>query len=142
MGRPDAGVMEPHPQVDGPPGTIELVANIVGGNVVISVASGNASPNLPAKSGQHRFNFNLTDNTGLGITFLSLDAQDNCSTCPPNPGENSQQIVGVTINGNSAAFTDNNSGPAQDVSYQWNFTCNDRTWLPISFDPIIRNGGS
>jgi hypothetical protein len=28
-----------------------------------------------------------------------------------------------------------------DVAYQWNFTCNDSSYLPITFDPIIRNGG-
>jgi hypothetical protein len=140
MGHQD--VMEPRPETDNVTDhSIQLTASIQQGNAVISVTSGDASPSLPARSGQHRFNFSLTDNTGLGVTFSSLDAQDNCSTCPPATGENSQQIVGVTMNGTSAAFTDNNRGPEQDVSYQWNFTCNDPSWLPIRFDPIIRNGG-
>jgi hypothetical protein len=120
---------------------VQLTANMQGQRVVISVTAGNASPSLGYNSGQHRFTFGLIDNTGLGVRFSSLDTQDNCSTCPPNPGENSQQIVGVVINNILSSFTDNNSGSAMDVSYQWNFTCNDQSKLPISFDPIIKNGG-
>jgi hypothetical protein len=55
---------------------------------------------------------------------------------------NSQQIHGVNINGTSAAFTDSNSGQAMPISYQWNFTCNNPSYLPITYDPIINNGGS
>ena len=94
-----------------------------------------------------RFNFALTDNTGLNVRFDSLDTQDNRSQCPPTvTGENSGQIVGVQINNAQAAFTDNNSNPSSqgplDVCYRWNFTCDDRSKLPISFDPIIRNPGN
>jgi len=120
---------------------VQLTANMQGQRVVISVTAGNAGPSLPFNSGQHRFTFGLIDNTGLGVQFSSLDTQDNCSTCPPNPGENSRQIVGVVINNYLSSFTDNNSGSAMDVSYQWNFRCNDQSKLPISFDPIIKNGG-
>jgi hypothetical protein len=134
--------MEPGPQVANVTDhTNQLAANIQQGNAVISVISGNAAPSLGNGSGQHRFNFALTDNTGLGVAFSSLDAKDNWSTCPPPSGDNSQQIVGVSMNGTSAAFTDNNRGGAMDVAYQWNFTCNDSSYLPITFDPIIRNGG-
>jgi hypothetical protein len=120
---------------------IQLTANLQGQKVVISVTAGSADPSLPYNSGQHRFVFGLIDNTGLGVAFGSLDTQDNCSICPPNAGENSRQIVGVTINNNLSSFTDNNRGSAMDVSYQWNFTCNDSSKLPITFDPIIKNGG-
>jgi hypothetical protein len=134
-------VMEPKPEMTGAANhAVQLTASIRNNQVVI-VSSGDPSPSLPANSGAHRFNFTLTDNTGLGIAFQSLDTQDNCSTCPPASGENSLQIVAVTMSGNSAAFTDNNRGQAMDVSYQWNFTCNDPSWLPIRYDPIIRNGG-
>lgn len=142
MPHQDAGVMEPRPEL-GNPGDhgIQLAANIQNNKVVISATSGDPAPSLQANSGTHRFNFSLTDNTGLGVAFSGLDTQDNCSTCPPASGENSQQIVGVTMQGSSASFTDNNRGAAQDVAYQWKFTCNDSSWLPITFDPIIRNGG-
>lgn len=122
---------------------IQLVANRTGNRVTISGAGG---ANLPKASGAHRFNFTLIDNTNpsLGVDFSSLDAEDNSSSCPPAPGENSQQIVGVTIGPQprTAAFTDNNnnSGP-MDISYQWNFTCNDPNVRVDPFDPIIRNGG-
>ena len=120
---------------------IQLTANRTGNRVTIS---GNGGASLPKASGAHRFNFDLSDNTGLSVEFSSLDAEDNSSTCPPAPGENSQQIVGVTMGPQprTASFTDNNnnSGP-MDVSYQWNFTCNDPNVRVDPFDPIIRNGG-
>lgn len=120
---------------------IQLTANFQGQHVVLSVTAGDPSPTLAYNTGQHRFTFGLIDNTGLSIAFQSLDSQDDCSICPPNAGENSRQIVGVNINNNLSSFTDNNNGNATDVSYQWNFTCNDPTKLPIKFDPIIKNGG-
>lgn len=107
------------------------------------------SGNLAVDSGAHRFNFTLQDNTGLNVCFSSLDTEDNCSTCPPSSGENSQQIVGVAMNNNrnprTASFTDNNNNNANagplDVCYQWNFNCDDPNVKVDSFDPIIRNGG-
>lgn len=118
---------------------IQLTATLQNGQVVIT---GNGGASLPARSGSHRFMFSLDDDTGLGVTFLSLDAADNCNTCPPPSGMNSQQIHAVDIDATSAAFTDSNSGGAMQISYQWNFTCNDPSKLPITFDPIINNGGS
>lgn len=118
---------------------IQLTATLQNGQVVIA---GNGGANLPARSGSHRFMFSLNDQTGLGVTFLSLDAADNCTDCPPPSGMNSQQIHAVNTNGTSAAFTDSNSGGQMQISYQWNFTCNDPSKLPISYDPIINNGGS
>jgi hypothetical protein len=119
--------------------SIQLTATLSNGQVVIS---GNGGANLPARSGSHRFLFSLNDQTGLGVAFSSLDAADNCNTCPPPSGMNSQQLQAVNINGTSAAFTDSNSGGAMQISYQWNFSCNDPSKLPIKYDPIINNGGS
>jgi hypothetical protein len=124
------------------PHTVQLAATIEGSNVVVS---GNGGANLPANSGAHRFDFSLTSPPGVSVRFASLDTQDNCSTCPPASGENSQQIVAVHIgpNGDTAGFTDNNSNrQAMDVSYQWNFTCSDPSLQVQPFDPIIRNGGT
>ena len=121
---------------------IPLTATLAGSKVRIS---GNGARNLPRGSGAHRFNFTLADPTGLNVQFSHLDTEDNRSTCPPAAGENSLQIVGVTIGPRpgTASFTDNNNnqGP-MDVSYQWNFTCDDPTKQVEPFDPTIKNGGS
>ena len=121
---------------------IPLRATLRGSRVRID---GNGAASLPTNSGAHRFDFTLDDQTGLNVQFASLDTQDNLSTCPPAPGQNSRQIVGVTVGPGpgTASFTDNNNnrGP-MDVSYQWNFTCNDPTKQVEPFDPAIRNGGT
>lgn len=119
---------------------IQLTANRTGNRVTIS---GNGAANLPKASGAHVFQFDLVDPTGLNVAFSSLDAQDNISTCPPASGQNSNQIVGVAIGPQRASFTDNNSNrDPMDISYQWNFTCNDSAVQVEPFDPIIRNGGT
>lgn len=121
--------------------TVALTATKSGNRVTVS---GNGGADLPQNSGAHRFNFTISSPPGLAVQFASLDTQDNCSTCPPASGENSQQIVGVQINGGTAAFTDNNNnqGGPMDVSYQWNFSCSDPDVDVESFDPIIKNGGT
>lgn len=121
---------------------IPLTATLAGSKVRIN---GNGARTLPRDSGAHRFNFTLTDHTSLNVEFSSLDSEDNCSTCPPASGENSRQIVGMTIGPRprTASFTDNNSNKgAMDVGYQWNFTCGDPTKEVEPFDPIIKNGGT
>ena len=112
------------------------------GNIVRILGEGGAD--LPKGSGAHRFRFTLNDTTGLNVEFSSLDTQDDVSSCPPAPGENSQQIVGVTMGSpaRTAGFTDNNNNSSpMNVSYQWNFTCSDPNVQVQPFDPIIRNGG-
>ena len=120
---------------------VQLTADRTGNRITIN---GNGGANLPVRSGAHRFVFNLIDNTGLNVEFANLDTEDNSSRCPPAPGQNSTQIVGVQTGPQprTAAFTDNNnnSGP-MDVSYQWHFTCDDSNVRVDPFDPIIRNGG-
>lgn len=123
---------------------VALIATRNGNRVRID---GNGGANLPIDSGAHRFTFTLQDNSGLNVRFSSLDTEDG-GTCPPDPGENSGQIVGVVMNNNrtpkTAAFTDNNNNKAKDgplnVCYQWNFTCDAGAEVD-SFDPIITNGG-
>jgi len=120
---------------------IPLTATLTGSTVKID---GNGAANLPKGSGAHRFRFTLNDQSGLNVRFSSLDTEDNRSTCPPASGENSGQIVGMNIgpNGDNASFTDNNNNQGRmDVSYQWNFICNDPTKRVDPFDPIIQNGG-
>jgi len=119
--------------------SVQLTATLSGNKVSIT---GSGGATLQPKSGEHKFNFTLVDQTNLNLTFSSLDAADNCTDCPPPSGQNSQQIHAVHMNGTTASFTDSNSGGAMPVSYQWNFTCNDPSKLPISYDPIINNGGS
>jgi hypothetical protein len=121
---------------------IPLTASLAGSKVRIT---GNGARNLPQNSGGHRFKFTLTDQTGLNVQFSHLDSEDNQSACPPASGENSLQIVGVTIgpHAGTASFTDNNNnkGP-MDVTYQWNFPCDHPTTQVEPFDPRIRNGGT
>ena len=123
--------------------TVRLQTRQDGGTVHIDLVSGDPAPRLARDSGAHRLKFELTDNTGLGVRFDSLDREDCSSTCPPAKGDNSDQIVGVTMNGTNAGFTDNNSNKNADmpVTYQWNFTCNDPQVKVEPFDPTIVNGG-
>lgn len=124
---------------------IPLTATLNGDTITIT---GSGGESLPGGTGAHRFNFTLHDDTGLNVEFDSLDCADNCSTCPPPPGENSSQIIAVTIqnqgpNDNKAGFTDNNDNDQpMPVAYQWNFTCDDPGKTVTPFDPIIINGGS
>jgi hypothetical protein len=113
------------------------------GTVVIS--GDNSKKTCPKGSGPHNFRFSLTDNTNpaQNVQFASLDAADNCSTCPPPSGQNSTQITDVTIDdgGLSASFKDkNNNSTPMDVSYAWNFKC-DNGQTP-QWDPIIDNRGT
>jgi hypothetical protein len=120
--------------------TVPLTATVAGNKIKIS---GNGGADLKQNSGAHRFDFTLASPPGVAVQFASLDTEDNCSTCPPASGENSKQIVGVQIGSNTASFTDNNNNKvAMDVSYQWNFTCNDSRYQVEPFDPIIKNGGT
>jgi hypothetical protein len=128
---------------------IALTATVNGSKVNISGPSG---PFIAGKdTGAWQFDFTLYDNTGgLDVQFDSLDCADNLATCPPTgSGDNSSQIGGVTKNNSAtpktAGFTDNNSNKAKDgpmnVSFQWNFTCNDPSKTVGAYDPLISNGG-
>lgn len=119
---------------------VALTATLTGNKVQISGVGG---ADLKKDSGAHRFNFTLSSPPGVNVRFDSLDTEDDCSTCPPSSGENSKQIVGVQIGSSTASFTDNNNNKTpMDVSYQWNFTCDDPKLNVGSFDPIIKNGGT
>lgn len=118
-----------------------LTANRAGNTVTVT---GPGDADLPKASGAHRFRFTLNDTTGLNVEFSGLDTEDNKSTCPPASGQNSGQIVGVTMGPQprTAAFTDNNNNrDPMDVAYQWHFTCNNPAVTVEPYDPIIRNGG-
>jgi hypothetical protein len=102
-------------------------------------------------NGPCQFDFTLTDSTNLTVEFSSLDAADNLgSQCPPaGSGDKSTQINGVNIHNNanpkSAGFNDKNDNDAKNgpmnVSFRWNFTCEDPSVTVGSYDPIISNGG-
>lgn len=123
--------------------TVRLETTRNGDTVHVRPISGDPAPRLQRNGGACRFKFELTDTTGLGVRFESLDREDCSSTCPPAEGDNSDQIVGVRMNGTEAWFTDNNNNKAPDmpVTYQWNFTCNDPQVTVEPFDPTIINGG-
>ena len=128
---------------------ISLTATEHDDSVRISGPSGPFS--LPKDGGTCIFNFTLADETnGLDVQFESLDREDDCAVCPPKAGDHSDQIVGVVIHPpkkTTARFTDKNDNTAKDgpmplnVSFQWNFKCNDPNKTVESYDPIILNGG-
>lgn len=129
-----------------PSHAIPLTANANGSVITVS---GNGDWTLHAGAPATEFQFTLDDRSNANVQFASLDAADNISTCPPvGSGNQSGQIVGVTMNNNgpnkSARFNDNNSNPSvngpMNVSYQWNFSCNPGFTVQ-PFDPIISNGG-
>lgn len=143
VGDPQAPVQ----QGQAPTRTIRLTASLTADGRVEVTGPGDAD--LPKGSGGQRFEFELDDRTGLNVRFKQLsngmlDVLDNAGTCPPPPGMNTTQIVGVTRPSNTrAGFTDKNdnrNGP-MPVCYQFNFECDDPSKQPIAFDPIIINGG-
>jgi hypothetical protein len=134
----------PDQKLDNPPShSVALTASRTDNLITIS---GSGAFSVPARQPATHCSFTLTDNSGANVEFASLDTADNITGCPPvGSGNQSGQIVGVTMNNNaaqkSAQFTDNNSsnGP-MTISYQWNFTC-DSPCTVSPFDPIISNGG-
>jgi hypothetical protein len=135
----------PRENLDNPPTVNVNLGTSVSGNTI--TITGNGAINIPAGQQATHINFFLNDTSGGQVQFVSLDAQDNSTSCPPTVnGNQSSQIVGVTMNNapannKSARFTDNNSNQgAMNISYQWNFSCS-ATFNVLPFDPIISNGG-
>lgn len=102
---------------------------------------------LPYNDGEYQFHFKLDDQTGKNVRFARLTSADDCSTCPPDPTKPNTQIHDVSPPGRrTAKFKNRNDNkPPQpqpmDVSYQWEFTCDDSAMTVEPFDPIISNGG-
>jgi hypothetical protein len=127
---------------------VALTADLSGSAILINGPPGPFS--VGKDTGACGFNFTLTDNTGANVQFDSLDTADNIGGCPPTgSGDHSTQIGGVAKNNNvspkTARFTDNNNNNPQNgpmnVSFQWNFTCDDASKSVEPYDPIIANGG-
>jgi hypothetical protein len=137
----DAVLHAPQQKLDDPeqPKHEVTLTTSVNGNTISINGSGNFS--VPQGQAATHCKFSLTDSSGANVQFSSLDTADNISGCPPvGSGNQSSQVVGVTINNNQTAqFTDNNRLQGT-VSYQWNFTCN-APYTVSPFDPIITNGG-
>ena len=104
---------------------------------------------LGVDTGAWIFNFTLDDQTGQGVRFTTLDAMDGSKVCPASgSGNKSKLIVGEHVepqDPKQAHFTDNNNNKADegvvDVSFQWNFTCNDQSIKVEPYDPVVPNGG-
>ena len=127
---------------------VALTADLSGSAIIISGPPGPFS--VGKDTGACGFDFTLTDNTGANVQFDSLDTADNIAGCPTTgSGDQSTQIGGVAKNNNvspkTARFTDNNNNDAKNgpmnVSFQWNFTCDDASKSVEPYDPIIANGG-
>ena len=115
------------------------------GQVEIQGAGG---ARLPRGSGAHMFNFQLADNTGLGVTFRTpeeglLTAEDNANSCPPSSNSSSQIDRVARPNPMFAQFRDKNDNEPEDmpVSYLLRFNCAGDPNQSPTFDPIIINGG-
>ncbi len=125
---------------------LPLTAKLDGNGAV--VIDGDRTDKFVAKGNPpHKFKFTLTDTTTLNVNFLSLDTEDKWSQCPPPGGGNSKQIEDVDLRNDKApkeaSFKDKNDNRGNlDICYRWNFTCDDPSKLPITFDPIIKNGGN
>ena len=131
----------------GGPISVALTATRNGNRISVTGVGG--GPTLAPGRPATRFNFTLTDESNCNVRFVRLDTADECSDCPPPPGENSHQITGVVMHNaltpKTAHFTDNNSNPASagpiDVAYQWHFACDCPGVSVDPYDPIISNGG-
>ena len=130
----------------GDPHHVTLVADFDRANANRILVS--AKTHLPRGSNDHRFKFKLDDRTGKNVQFASLTSADDCSTCPPDTTRPHDQIDDVRIHNtpghSSAEFRDQNNQTnprPMDVSYQWEFTCDDPAVTVEPFDPIISNGG-
>ena len=128
--------------------TIRLTAKLDNNGKVAIEADVPDETKLPKDSGAHRFEFELDDETGLNVRFRRvndgmLDVKDNSQSCPPPPGMDTNQIVGVArMSDTRAGFTDKNDNKGEmAVCYQLNFECDDLAKHPIAYDPIIINGG-
>jgi hypothetical protein len=138
-----ADLHAPEQKLDNPPKHEITLTTSVNGNVISITGSGNFS--VPSGQAATHCKFTLNDTSNANVKFASLDAADGTTVCPPPSGNNSSQIVGVTMNNNAspktAQFTDNNSNQGTlSISYQWNFTC-DAPYTVNPFDPVITNGG-
>jgi hypothetical protein len=119
----------------------QLTANLVNGQVIIT-GSQHGPANVPKGSPPERFTFNLDDNTGLNIQFLSAPAfvcADESGGCPAcGSGIQTDQITNPVSSNRTASFTDQNSR-ACTIGYSLCFSC-DNGSTP-RYDPIIINGG-
>lgn len=104
---------------------------------------------LGIDTGAWHFDFTLDDQTSKSVRFTTLDAMDGSKACPASgTGNQSRLIVGDHVEPNDpkqAHFTDNNNNKAKDgvvdVSFQWNFACNDPAITVGTYDPVVPNGG-
>lgn len=126
---------------------VQLEASLDGTKVCIRDVSGNSAPHLQRNAGPEVFTFNLTDNTGLGVEFCTVEeglviAEDDSTDCPPNQHQTTQIDCVRRPNGRTASFRDKNDNQQEDmpVSYQLNFKCSGDPQRPV-FDPTITNGG-
>ena len=126
---------------------VALTAKLNGKNIDISGPT--SFPMLGVDTGAWHIDFTLDDQTGKGVVFTTLDAMDGSKACPASgTGNQSKLIVGEHVepqDPKQAHFTDNNNNKAKDgvvdVSFQWNFTCDDSNITVQPYDPVVPNGG-
>ena len=146
MGASENALLEQEEELMGVHNITLTATKVTGKNEI--VVTGHGGRSLGKGSGKHTFKFKIIDTTGQNVKFGSLRAADDCSTCPPKAGLPNTQIVLGPVDNNpshgprTAEFVDKNDNkPEMDVSYEWQFTCDDPGITVSSFDPIISNGG-
>ena len=123
---------------------VKVRASLVGVSVdweVDGVKAKQSKLKLQKDSGAHQLDFQLDDDTGLGLSFDTSDpiwvVEDG--PCPPPPGINSDQISVSQCSSDNLVALDANSGRPRELRYQLNFVAADGR--RESCDPIIENGG-
>ena len=120
----------------------QLTADLVDGQVQIT-GNANGNLNVPKGSPPTVFTFNLHDNTGLNVEFLSgasfLNAA-NGNGCPACGTGNQvpTELTDAQSTGRTASFKDQNS-QAGSIGFSLCFSCGNGS-TPI-YDPVIINGG-
>lgn len=123
---------------------VKVRASIIGSSIdweIDGKKAKEAKLKLAKDSGAHELDFQLDDDTNLGLRFDTSDpiwVGENCP-CPPPRGINSDQISVTDCTGKSLTMLNQNSGDAREIRYQLNFIGSDGGREMC--DPIIENGG-
>lgn len=127
---------------------VALTAKMKGAKNIEIIGPAGPFPMLGVDTGAWHFDFTLDDQTGKTVGFTTLDAEDDCQTCPKTIGNNSKLITGERVEPNDptiAHFIDNNNNNSKkgvvNVGFQWHFSCDDPSITVGTYDPVVPNGG-
>ena len=100
---------------------------------------------FPYKSGAHRIEFSLTDNTGFGLSFYTDATQAmwavTGTTCPTGAGDAGGEIQYLSVKDGVLTVINKNKDPG-DLCYALRFDGQPQLLVPpYVYDPIMNNGG-